>query len=223
MMENFHRIRESSSYTNLNEKTANGKTNSFTELPNYCTVSRKIRNIIKSQDLDKYTKLNESVDGTTSSSSNDDTLVSSADEVVDVIEPEAITILNELDAILENHEADDYVKVEDCLVELDSYLDEMDDKFSTDEESSERGKTQKNILNRSKSLPKHQVQQGRNSTFIRGLNVRNTIGNGALQYHCNEKENNDISGKIIFFLFNFYNLFLLFSRFHKLISLVFLN
>ncbi|KAL5274224.1 hypothetical protein ACFFRR_000781 [Megaselia abdita] len=196
-MDNFHRIRESSSYTNLNEKTANSKSNSFTDLPNYCTVSRKIRNIIKSQDLEKYTKLNESVDGTTSSSSNDETLVSSGEEVINVIEPEALTILNELDAILDNHEneADDYVKVEDCLVELDTYLDEIDDKFSSDEENSERGKTNRKSLNRSKSLPK-KAQNGRNSTFIRGLNIRNTIGNGALQYQSNEKENNDINGKL---------------------------
>lgn len=195
-MENFHKIRESSSYTNLNEKTANSKSNSFTELPNYCTVSRKIRNIIKSQDLEKYTKLNESIDGTTSSSSNDETLVSSGEEVVNVIEPEALTILNELDAILDNHETDDYVKVEDCLVELDTYLDEIDDKFSSDEDNNERGKTNRNNLNRSKSLPKHaQNQNSRGSTFLRGLNIRNTIGNGALQYQCNEKGNNDNSGK----------------------------
>lgn len=197
MMDNFQRIRESSSYTNLNEKTANSKSNSFTELPNYCTVSRKIRNIIKSQDLEKYTKLNESVDGTTSSSSNDETIVSSGEEVSNVIEPEALTILNELDAILDNHEADDYVKVEDCLVELDTYLDEIDDKFSSDEENNERGKTNRNILNRSKSLPKH-AQNGRSSNFLRGLNIRNTIGNGALQYQCNEKGNNDINGKHFF-------------------------
>lgn len=198
-MDNFHRIRESSSYTNLNEKTANSKSSSFTELPNYCTVGRKIRNIIKSQDLEKYTKLNESVDGTTSSSSNDETFVSSGEEVINVIEPEALTILNELDAILDNHEADDYVKVEDCLVELDTYLDEIDDKFSSDEESNERGKTNKNTLNRSKSLPKHaQNQNGRGSAFLRGLNIRNTIGNGALQYQCNEKGNNDSNGKHFF-------------------------
>lgn len=208
MMENFHRIRESSSYTNLNEKTANSKSNSFTDLPNYCTVSRKIRNIIKSQDLDKYTKLNESVDGTTSSSSNDETLVSSGEEVVDIIEPEALTILNELDAILDNHEADDYVKVEDCLVELDTYLDEIDDKFSSDEENIERGKTHKNILNRSKSLPK-QANNERGTAFLRGLNVRNTIGNGALQYQCNIEGNNDINGKQSYVIYKLYLVFTL--------------
>lgn len=115
---------------------------------------------------------------------------------------EAINVLNELDAILDNHagssvelasSSEQTEKVEDCLLELDTYLDELDDKSvgsSIDCDNVEVLAKPHRRRRRPQTLPKNMrasftLSSSRdaaceNGSLNRGQVLRKTIGNGSM-------------------------------------------